>query len=130
MVFGVFDGVHDGHRVFLKEAKTCGDYLIVAIAQDEVVLRLKGRLPDETLENRIDGLKREPFIDEVVPGDAVVGTYEVVFEHRPEVIALGYDQGVLKEDLEKSASRFFWKPKIVVMGGYGPDTYHSSLLNK
>ena len=43
MVFGTFDGIHDGHRHFLREAKKQGEELIVAVSKDEVVQKLKNR---------------------------------------------------------------------------------------
>jgi cytidyltransferase-like protein len=42
MVFGTFDGIHDGHRYFLNEAKKFGDKLVVAVAKDTTVKTLKG----------------------------------------------------------------------------------------
>jgi len=65
-----------------------------------------------------------------VLGDAEIGAYEVVKRCRPNVIALGYDQTALKEDLENHLREFGWKLKIVTLGAYKPDTHHSSLLNK
>lgn len=34
MVFGVFDGLHPGHRAFLRQARKKGDKLIVVVARD------------------------------------------------------------------------------------------------
>jgi FAD synthetase len=129
MIFGVFDVVHDGHRAFLEEARKCGDYLVVAVAQDQVVERLKGHLPQNNLARRIDNLRKEDAVDEVALGDAEISTYEVVKKYKPDIIALGYDQGELKSDLEKHRRDFDWKIKIVVIGAHKPDTYHSSKLN-
>jgi len=128
MVFGVFDGIHEGHRQFFKQAKRHGGYLIVAVAQDHIVEYLKGHLPERNLARRIDDLRKEPMVDEVALGDAELGTYEVVKKHRPDVIALGYDQTALKEDLKNHLKKFDWKLKIVVAKAHEPDTHHSSLL--
>lgn len=139
LVFGVFDGVHDGHKAFFREAKKHGGYLIAAIAQDHIVEYLKGRLPSVNLADRIAALQAEDGVDEVVIGDAEIGTYDVVKKYRPDVISLGYDQEELKKDLElwiKKESGPFnklwsgWKPKIVVLSAYKPETHHSSLLKK
>ncbi|MBU6500803.1 MAG: adenylyltransferase/cytidyltransferase family protein [Patescibacteria group bacterium] len=130
LVFGVFDGVHEGHRSFFKEAKTHGDYLIAAIAQDHIVEHLKGRLPQTNLADRIADLQAEDGVDQVVLGDSEIGTYEVVKKYRPEVIALGYDQEALKDDLESHKKEFDWKPKIVVLNSYEPNKYKSSLINR
>jgi FAD synthetase len=45
IAFGVFDGLHEGHRHFLREARKLGGRLTVAVAHDEAVVMLKGRRP-------------------------------------------------------------------------------------
>lgn len=130
MVFGVFDGVHEGHRHFLREAKALGNYLIVCVAQDHVVELLKGRGPKFDVAERFDHLRHEDRVDEVVIGDHTISTWEVVKKHRPDIIAIGYDQAFLKEDLEKHLKDFDWPLEIRVVSGYELNMYHSSLLNK
>lgn len=128
LVFGVFDDIHEGHRQFFRQAKKYGDYLIAAVAQDHVVEYLKGRLPERNLARRIEDLQKEPAVDEVALGDAEIGTYEVVKKIRPGVIALGYDQQALKEDLMSHKKEFDWKPKIVVLKAHEPHKYKSSII--
>lgn len=132
MVFGTFDGIHEGHRALFKQAKKFGDHLIAAVAQDHIVERLKCRLPQNDLPSRIDALRREKLVDEVVIGDAELSSYDVVLRHKPDVIALGYDQKELKKDLQDYLKDFRHKPrpKIVVLGSHKPEKYHSRLLNK
>jgi len=130
MVFGVFDGLHDGHRAMLKEAKGYGDYLIVVVAQDHIVKHLKGHLPKINLAERMIHLQEEDYVDEVVIGDAELSVWEVVKKYQPDVIALGYDQNLLKEDLEKHLPQLGLKPEIKVMKSFEPNIYHSSLLNQ
>lgn len=128
MVFGVFDGIHDGHRALFREAKRHGKYLIAVVAQDRAVEYLKGHLPKYTLAKRIEDLQKETLVDEVALGDAEPGNYEVVRRHRPDVIALGYDQEDLKENLEENLEKFDWRPEIKVMPSHEPERYHSSIL--
>jgi len=130
LVFGVFDGIHDGHRALFRQARKCGDYLMVAVAQDCTVERLKGHLPQNNLARRIDRLREEGTVDEVVLGDAEIGTYEVIKKCRPSIVALGYDQIDLKNDLENHLRDFNWKIKVVVMNAHKPETHHSSKLNR
>jgi FAD synthetase len=118
MVFGVFDGLHDGHRAFLKEAKNYGDYLIVAMAQDHIVEHLKGHLPKIDFSKRFEELKKEDGVDEVVIGDSELSTYEVVKKYHPDVIALGYDQSILKEDIEKNIGKLGYQPEIKTMKAF------------
>lgn len=130
MVFGVFDGVHEGHKAFFKEAKNHGDYLIAVVAQDIVVEQLKGRRPARDMGERFAELQELDAVDEAVIGDSELGVYEVVLNHRPDVIALGYDQTELKKDIEANYSKFDWKPKIVVLSAFEPNKHKSSLLNR
>ncbi len=129
MVFGTFDGVHEGHRAFFREAKSHGDHLIAVLAQDAVVERLKGRRPMLNITARVLELQKEDGVDEVVAGDMEIGTWGVIKKYRPDVIALGYDQTALKENLMAHLRDFDWGPEVVVMQAYEPQKYKSSLLN-
>lgn len=130
MVFGVFDGVHEGHRHFFQEAREPGDYLIAVVAQDHIVEHLKGHLPKLDLSQRFEHLGKEDGVDEVVIGDHKLSTWEVVKKHKPDIIALGYDQEFLKEDLEKHRKNFDWPLEIKMLSAYEPNVYHSSLLDQ
>lgn len=138
MVFGVFDGIHEGHKAFFREAKTHGDYLIAVVAQDYIVERLKGKRPMIDMAQRFADLEALDGVDEVEVGDHELGVYDVVIKHEPNVIALGYDQQSLKKDLEAWLKGFdpldklraSWKPEIVMLSAHEPNKYHSSLLNK
>jgi FAD synthetase len=130
MVFGVFDGVHEGHRWFFREAKSYGDYLIAVLAQDHIVEHLKGHLPRINLAKRFEALKKEVSVDEAVAGDSKIGKWEIVKKHKPDVIALGYDQLRLKESLEAHLNEFGYRPEIKFMNAHEPAKYRSSILNK
>lgn len=129
MVFGVFDGLHEGHRALLKKARNLGDYLVVVVAQDHIVEKLKGHEPRLDLAERFSHLEAEDGVDQVLVGDEEHGTWEVVKANKPDIIALGYDQTVLKSDLESHMDKFQPKPDIVVLDAYEPNTMHSSIIN-
>ncbi|MGC9968723.1 MAG: adenylyltransferase/cytidyltransferase family protein [Minisyncoccia bacterium] len=128
MVFGTFDGIHDGHRAFLRQAREHGDHLIVAVAQDAVVEQLKKRPPQRNIQERIGALADEALADQVVAGDTEIGTYAVVKRYRPDVIALGYDQTALKKDIEQHLSDFGWYVEMVTLRPHKPEIHHTSLL--
>jgi len=130
MVFGVFDGLHDGHKKFFEEAKTHGDYLVAIVAQDHIVERLKGRRPVIDQTKRFADLGELDGVDEVEVGDSELGVYDIVLKHKPDVIALGYDQQSLKEDLEANYGKFDWKPQMVVLSSFEPNKFKSSLLRE
>ena len=85
-------------------------------------------MPDRPLEERIKRVLAVETVDAVVAGDAEKSRWEVLLENPPDVIALGYDQAALREDLALYLERLPTKPKIVVMHPYQPDVYHTSLL--
>jgi cytidyltransferase-like protein len=129
LIFGAFDGVHDGHRDLFRQAKLHGDYLIVAVAADNIIQELKHRLPKLALEERIARVSVEPGVDEAVAGDELLGSYNVVKSHAPDIIALGYDQKELREDLEARKDEFGFDVEIVMLEPYQADRFHSSLLS-
>lgn len=126
-MFGTFDGIHEGHRSLFKQARMRGDQLIVAVAQDEVVEFLKGRPPRKELRDRMELIAREGVADIVVPGDTELGKYSVVARHRPDVIALGYDQDALRKDIESRLADFDWHIEIAVLKPHEPEKYHTSI---
>ena len=95
MVFGVFDGLHEGHRHFLSEAaKRCGE-LVVVVARDETSAALKGRVPREALGERLARLRAWNPSLVAVWGDKALGDWAVVGEYAPDIIFLGHDQRAL-----------------------------------
>lgn len=128
MVFGVFDGVHEGHRYFLREAKKLGERLIVVIASDESAKSLKGKTPRMNFEERLRALEAEKLADEIVTGDETAGTWKVLERHQPDVIALGYDQKALKRSVESRLGEFYPQPELALIGPFEPEKYHTSLL--
>lgn len=131
LIFGVFDGIHDGHRYFINQAKTHGDHLVAIVARDSVVEEIKGKLPEETEVDRIEGLLKIPEIDLVLLGDPDIGTYNVLKEVRPDVIFLGYDQTALEKDINSKIKKGDLKRiKIIIGSSYKGDKLHSSIINK
>src|SRR6185295_7233444 len=61
---GCFDILHVGHITYLQQAKQLGDYLIVAINEDESVKRLKGQgRPINHVEQRMAVLASLGMVD-------------------------------------------------------------------
>lgn len=130
MVFGVFDGVHEGHRAFLRQAREEGEYVIVVVTRDEVVEQLKEKRPKKDEKKRIQELTETGLVDEVVLGDAVLGTWSVIEKHKPDVIALGYDQEKLKKALRDFFASRSLGISVRVMKAFRPEQYHSSVIHE
>ena len=131
LIFGVFDGIHEGHLSFIKDAKKQGDHLVAIVARDSVVQDLKGELPKSNEIERINALLKVPEIDLVLLGDPQIGTYNILKEVKPDVVFLGYDQNALQEDLNKVIKNGKLVDIKILQGKpHSPEIFHSSILNK
>lgn len=125
IVFGTFDIVHPGHLHLLKSAKEYGDYLVVVIARDDTVCMVKHKAPKNTETVRLKQIEELNIADKVRLG-CLDDKYSVLREEMPDIIALGYDQTVFVENLEKSVPP---NTTIVRIGPFKPEIYKSSLLS-
>ncbi len=123
MAFGTFDTLHPGHSFFLQEAKKLGDRLVVVIARDSTVLAVKGHTPYFKEEQRKKAIELMNLADEVVLGDKN-NKYLPIREHKPNLIALGYDQNAFVVGLQD----MFPKIGIVRLPSFFPERYKSSKL--
>ena len=90
MATGTFDLLHIGHIYYLKEAKKLGDKLVIVIARDSTVRKLKHE-PVTPEDMRLNIIKELRMVDEAVLGhkDDIYATVEDI---KPDIIALGFDQ--------------------------------------
>ncbi len=131
VIFGVFDGIHEGHLAFIDEAKKEGNHLVAIVARDEIVKELKGKLPQHNEVERIKTLLEVEGIDLVLLGDPKIGTYNILKEVKPDVVFLGYDQKPLYENLTQTIKNGNFPDMEVIFGNpYKPEIFHSSILNK
>ena len=63
---GVFDLFHIGHLNILKKAKKNCDYLIVAVTNDSLTLKLKNKKPVIPFKERFEIVKSIKFVDKVI----------------------------------------------------------------
>lgn len=103
MATGTFDLLHMGHIYYLKEAEKLGDKLVVVVATDKTVRRLKHE-PVNPEEVRLNLIKELKVVDEAYLGHED-DIYEIVEEIKPDIIALGFDQihdeNTIKSQLKK-----------------------------
>ena len=130
LIFGVFDGLHDGHRSLIKQAKKLGDYLVISVAQDSVVKKIKEKSPKFSQKKRIAVLENEKVADKVLFGDKAIGKWKIIEKIKPDIVALGYDQIILKKSLEAVIESFKHKPKVVLLKAFRPQKFHSKIINK
>ncbi len=121
---GTFDHLHPGHIDFLKQAKSLGDELVVIVARDETVKRIKGFLPTNDESRRRDDVKGTGIPDSVVLGNIDTDIFQILEELQPDVIALGYDQRVSEDEILKR----FHDCKVVRLSSFQPEKYKSSFF--
>lgn len=130
LVFGTFDGLHDGHRFFLREARKLGNKLIASVTTDEVVRQIKEHAPTHHLEERLQALEASGLVHLAVAGDKVLGNWSALRNWKPTIVALGYDQAKLAEKLDELITKENLPITVVTITPYEPDKLHSRLLHK
>lgn len=126
MAFGTFDLLHPGHINFLKQAKKQGQ-LIVIIARDKTVKRLKGKLPQHGEKQRLEAVKGLKLADKVVIG-SLTDKYSAIKKYRPGIIALGYDQTYFTNPLKNELIKLKLNTKIIRLKAFKPEKYKTSIL--
>lgn len=122
MVFGVFDGLHEGHRRFLSDAMSRATTLIVVVARDASTQVRKGKMPKMSESERLKAVSEYLRGATVVLGDETEGSWHVIDEHDPERVFLGYDQGEMSRELKRMGIPFTF------LDAFEPGKYKSSVL--
>ncbi len=125
---GVFDLLHAGHIDLLEFAANNGDYLIVAINDDNSVKRLKGETrPVYPLEERMEVLEAVMYVDFIIPfvEDTPLQTIKKLL--RVDVLVKGGDyepsEVVGREEVEQSGGK-------LLLFDFKTDSSTSSILQK
>jgi len=129
LITGTFDQLHPGHIYFLNQSKQLGDYLIVIIARDKTVKKIKGRLPINNENKRATAIRKTGIPNRVVLGK-IRDKYTIIQQNKPDIIALGYDQMTFTKNLKSELAKRNLKPVIKRLKAYQPHKYKSSLINK
>jgi FAD synthetase len=122
MCFGTFDKFHPGHTFYLNQSKKEGDYLIVVVARDINVKKIKNKVSSQNENKRLDKLKSLDFVNDAVLG-GLKDRFAIVKEFNPDIISLGYDQQVDEEKL-----RSMFDGRIVRQESFNPEIYKSSKI--
>jgi len=127
LVFGTFDILHLGHLNFFKQAKKFGDILIVVVARNATVKKVKGKLPKNNEKKRLKLVKNTEIVDQALLG-LEGNKYKIIKKIKPDVICLGYDQSVFIDNLQNELDKQNLKTKIHRMKPYKENKYKSSKL--
>lgn len=124
-IAGTFDVFHVGHQFLLWSAAQKVENLVIVVARDETVKRIKNRDPQHTELKRLERIEREGIPSALVRlGRLDQDFLRTLQEESPDILFLGYDQ---VKDVSWIESEF---PdlKIIRLEAYSPQHFKSSLL--
>jgi len=126
---GAFDLLHYGHVHYLRNAKKAGgdnSKLIVIVARDRTVEKLKGAkpvFPEEQRRALVESLK---IVDEAILGYEDLDMLRVIEKVKPDIIALGYDEEKVEEELQKLIAEKNLDVRVVRVTRFGEEDLTSS----
>jgi len=129
MVFGTFDSLHQGHLDFFRQARKLSkkSYLIVSVARDRNVIKIKGKRPVLNEKERIILIGNCLLVDKAVTS-GVKNHIPHIIKERPDIIALGYDQKAYVKNLKKDLKNKGLIVKVVRLKPYKKHVYKNHLL--
>ncbi|MCW3998382.1 MAG: FAD synthase [Candidatus Bathyarchaeota archaeon] len=126
---GVFDLLHLGHVKFLEAAKKAGgkySKLIVIVARDRTIEKIKGRKPIIPENQRCALINSLKVVDEAILGYETLDIEEVIKKIKPELIVLGHDQKVMKKSVQDYVENNNVNIKVIKIRKFGEDALDSS----
>lgn len=123
MAFWTFDYFHEWHRYYLSEAEKLGKTLIVVIARDSRVKRIKWNAPSH---NAL--LRREAVAKNFPHAHVILGDEDDIFvpidQYDPDILAFWYDQDVPEQLIQKRYPNL----EMVRICGFKPEILKSSKI--
>lgn len=110
---GVFDAIHVGHLFALSEAKKLGDLLVVVVARDSTAEGRKGKRPIFPEGERRALIEAMKPVDVALLGREGFSLREFLDRIRPDVLAVGYDQGRIEEEVRKLIAEMGLRTEVV-----------------
>jgi len=126
---GNFDLLHLGHVKYLEEAKKAGGEntkLIVIVARDSTIKKMKGRqpvMPEDQRRSLVESLK---VVDEAILGYEELDIGKVLEKIKPDIIAVGHDQHNIERTVQKALAEKKFNIKVVKIGKFGKEELNSS----
>ena len=130
---GTFVLLHLGHVKYLEDAKKTGGRnakLVVIVARDETVQKrknLKPIMPEDHRRALVESLK---VVDEAILGFQDLDILAVIEKLKPDVIAVGYDQNSIEEQVRKIVTQQELPVQIIKISKFGKDELDSSIKIK
>lgn len=130
LLFGTFDYLHPGHIDLFKQARKLArdPYLIVSIARDINVTRIKGQKAENTERDRLNLVSNCKLVDSAVLG-AKKDFFKKIEKIDPDIIAIGYDQIAYVEELKVKITEKKLDIKVKRLKPFKPNL-HKTTINK
>jgi FAD synthetase len=126
---GVFDLVHYGHVRFIEEAKKIGgerSRLVVIVARDRTVQKLKGRKPIISEDQRRAVIESLKPVDEAILGYEDLSFEDTILKVNPNIIAMGHDQQILENQIRDFIKQHNLDIRVVRIGKFGREDLDST----
>ncbi len=126
---GTFDLIHYGHVRYLEAAKKAGGKdaeLVVVVARDNTVKRRKGKKPVMSEQQRRSLVAALRVVDKAILGFEGFDMIRMLERIKPDVIAVGHDQGDLEDDVKRALNQRGITVKVVRVARFGEDELNSS----
>jgi len=116
LVGGAFEILHPGHLYLLREARKLGR-VVVIVARDSTIQRLKGRPPIVPEEHRLEVVRSVKYVDEAYLGSDPIDVEGTLRKFKPDYVVLGPDQDRLETLVREAVLRLNLPTKIVKLEG-------------
>lgn len=117
---GIFDNLIAGHLKYLRECRNLSfnSELLVIIARDSTVERLKGKKPNHNEDFRLMRVKALDFVDDAVLGFENEQILDRIISLQPDIIALGHDHYFNEEGLKNVLKNLGFNIQVIRMPKY------------
>ena len=126
---GVYDIIHPGHIYTLKKSKKMGDVLIISIATDERVKKIKNRMPLNNEKRRVNLVSAIKYVDYALVGSEK-SIFNTVKKIKPDIITIGYDQRHNIIEVKKLIVKNKMKIKVVKLDSPIPKVKSSFIIKR
>jgi cytidyltransferase-like protein len=126
---GGFELIHYGHVHTISKAKRLGDVLVVSVARDSTIRKRKGREPLISEGDRVRLLSSLREVDAAILG--VEGDIYVTLQKvKPDIVALGYDQYHMEDEVRREANKRGMKLRVVRLDSPYPHIKTTKILKE
>ena len=122
----VADLFHYGHVNFLRKASSHGDFLLVGVHADEVVMTYKRR-PILSMDERVRSVEGCRYADEVIPNAPLEIDRNFIEKHNIDLVMHGDD---FSNDLEKLCYKIPMEMGIYRTVGYTEGISTTDLIDR